>query len=384
MTIFWHDFEILQLIDACHQGERGGIHSGIDLAQTLATDRGVPLSNEDYASLIRELFALHDAGLLTWQVMSSIGRVREISPNDPNDYLNNIREFALTINGRDRARGQVIYVSTPDSDEDDGRPIASLTLEDVAKCIGRKYEPHQAVQLLMESCISFKDDPANESETWEKLFVIFVELDTGVSGQRRELRRFIGAWLDDELRIGPSDQEHKRITADLARQGWYAKDGCLVIGEPERKRRDAAPPSPALDQLHPKVWEAAAPQWKVKHLHDAVMDASKAVNALLQAKVGRDDVSEVKLVQPSFSSSLPTTSEPRLRFPDIKDQQTRDSVTAGVLQFGVGCFMAIRNPIGHLPHEHHAISEQQALEQLAAWSQFARWIDRATVVSDED
>jgi hypothetical protein len=119
---------------------------------------------------------------------------------------------------------------------------------------------------------------------------------------------------------------------------------------------------------------------KAKHLHDAVIAASKAVNAMLQEKVGRNDVSEVKLIQPAFSSKPPTATESRLRFPDIADQQTRDSVTAGVLQFGVGCFMAIRNPIGDRLDDEHEMTEQEASEQLAAWSLFARWIDRAEVV----
>ena len=110
------------------------------------------------------------------------------------------------------------------------------------------------------------------------------------------------------------------------------------------------------------------------------MAASKAVNALLESKVGRSDVSEVKLVTAALSEKPPTqTCAPRLRFPDIDGEQTRASLTAGVLSFGVGCFRAIRNPLGHLPDDQHDITEQEALEQLAAWSLFARWIERAQV-----
>jgi hypothetical protein len=127
---------------------------------------------------------------------------------------------------------------------------------------------------------------------------------------------------------------------------------------------------------------AAHPQWKAGHLHDAVLAASKAVNALLESKVGRSDVSEVKLVTDSFSAKEPVGGAPRLRFPDIDGEQTRESVTAGVLSFGVGCFKAIRNPLGHLPDDQHDITEQEALEQLAAWSLFARWIDRATISTE--
>jgi hypothetical protein len=47
--------------------------------------------------------------------------------------------------------------------------------------------------------------------------------------------------------------------------------------------------------------------------------------------------------------------------------------------FGAGCFQAIRNPPGHLPNEEHELSEQEAVEQLAALSPLARWIEKAEV-----
>ena len=84
--------------------------------------------------------------------------------------------------------------------------------------------------------------------------------------------------------------------------------------------------------------------------------------------------------RPTGSRAQPRRSPARrLRFPDIDGEQTRASVTAGVLSFGVGCFKAIRNPLGHLPDDQHDITEPEALEQLAAWSLFARWIERAQV-----
>jgi hypothetical protein len=307
MAIFWNDLEILQLIDACDKGERGGNNSGIDMAQTLARDRGVGLGDGDDAGFVRELLVLQDAGLVTWQVMSSIGRAQPIVPDNANDYLNNIRDFALTIAGRDRARGQIIRAPMPDAAEDDGRMIASLTLEDVARNIGVVYSPEQAARLVVEAGMTPDFDPG-EGETWEKLLLVFVTFLHGSSGQRRELRYFLGAWLDDELHTGPSDEEREKIIGDLARQGWFVREGRLVAGEPVRRRRDVAPPAPALDQLHPIVWAAAEPQWKVKHLHDAVMEAAKAVDATLEAKIGRSDVSEVKLVTEAFSENRPPST----------------------------------------------------------------------------
>lgn len=382
MPIAWNDLEILRIVDEADQGERTGIFSGRDLMEAAAAirDQGTG-TTQDQASFVRELLVLAAAELLTWQVMSSVGRVQPISPDDPNDYLQNIREFALTYNGRNQARGRVIQISLPDADDDDGRAIASLTLEDVAACINRRYDPFQTVQLLVEGGISGDREPPEQVGTATGLMMFFLDLSHGSSGERRELRKFLGAWLDDELRIGPSDDERQRIEPDLARQGWFVREGWLVIGEPARKRRDSSPPAPALDQLHPTVWVAAQPQWKAGHLHDAVMAASKAVNAMLESKVGRSDVSEVKLVTEAFSEKPPTAGARRLRFPGIEGEQTRASVTVGVMNFGIGCFKAIRNPLGHLPDDQHDITDQEALEQLAAWSLFARWINRAAVAA---
>jgi hypothetical protein len=56
----------------------------------------------------------------------------------------------------------------------------------------------------------------------------------------------------------------------------------------------------------------------------------------------------------------------------------------GALSFGVGCFQAIRNPVGHLPDAQHELTEQDAIERLAALSLFARWIEEATLTSSAD
>jgi hypothetical protein len=53
------------------------------------------------------------------------------------------------------------------------------------------------------------------------------------------------------------------------------------------------------------------------------------------------------------------------------------------MNFGAGCFMAIRNPVGHLPNDEHELTEQEALERFAALSLLARWIDQAGVTAAE-
>jgi uncharacterized protein (TIGR02391 family) len=142
-----------------------------------------------------------------------------------------------------------------------------------------------------------------------------------------------------------------------------------------------ASPKLSASELHPKVWASAAAQWQTGHRHEAVLAASKMVNSMLQAKLQRRDLAEVKLVQEAFSEKEPLPKKPRLRFPEIEDEQTRESMRMGVLSFRVGCFQAIRNPVGHLPNDENELQEQKALERLAAWSLLARWIDDATVVA---
>jgi hypothetical protein len=100
---------------------------------------------------------------------------------------------------------------------------------------------------------------------------------------------------------------------------------------------------------------------------------------MLQAKVGRRDVSEVKLVREAFSDKSPSLGRSRLRFPSVVDEQTRESLRQGVMDYGAGCFAAICNPVGHLPNDEFELTEQDALERLAALSLLARWVDQSEI-----
>ncbi len=139
--------------------------------------------------------------------------------------------------------------------------------------------------------------------------------------------------------------------------------------------------SPRLtaSSLHPLIWRAAEIQWTLGQRHEAVLAAAKAVNSQLQAKLFRRDVSESDLVKQAFSDKAPEQGKPRLRYNTIADEKTRDSVRVGVMEFGSGCFRAIRNPLGHLPNDEIEMSEQESLERLAALSLLARFIDDADV-----
>jgi hypothetical protein len=92
-------------------------------------------------------------------------------------------------------------------------------------------------------------------------------------------------------------------------------------------------------------------------------------------------VSEADLVRQAFSDKPPEADKKRLRFNSVADEQTRKSLRQGVMEFGAGCFAAIRNPLGHLPNDELELDEQTALERLAALSLLARWIDETDIES---
>jgi hypothetical protein len=153
--------------------------------------------------------------------------------------------------------------------------------------------------------------------------------------------------------------------------------GIHELGAEARRRMRPDSPDLVADQFHPWVWEAAAPLWYAGSRQEAVHAAARSVNARLQQKLGRRDVSESSLCREAFSLDAPASGRPRLRFAGDRSSDTWCSRQQGGMQFGAGCFAGIRNPAAH--EDHLELGEQIALEQLAAFSLLARWIDECTV-----
>jgi len=143
----------------------------------------------------------------------------------------------------------------------------------------------------------------------------------------------------------------------------------------ERMRPDS--PDLVADQFHPWVWDAAAPMWEAGSTQEAVNAAARSVNARLRRKLGRHDVSEADLCRQAFTLKDPEPGRPRLRFPCDRTTDTWKSRQEGAMNFGAGCYMGIRNPAVH--EDGLDLSDQVALEQLAAFSVLARWIDECAV-----
>ncbi|HET6354744.1 TIGR02391 family protein [Streptomyces sp.] len=137
--------------------------------------------------------------------------------------------------------------------------------------------------------------------------------------------------------------------------------------------------APQLDAatLHPWVWGSVQGLWSSGHFREAVGMAAKAINAQAQAKLGRKDLSEAKLLGDAFSTKAPSDGHPRLRLGDDDGSDTFRSRHEGAASFARGVYSAIRNPIAH--EIDHELDENEALEQLAAFSILARWIDDADV-----
>lgn len=169
--------------------------------------------------------------------------------------------------------------------------------------------------------------------------------------------------------------------------GWdrYRELALRCIAELNRHDEIAAKlgdDAPQMDvgQLHPWVWDAARPLWQSEHFSVAVQQAAVALNANLQTKVGRRDISETKLFQEVFSLDGPKEQKPRLRFGPNHGGDTYRSRLVGASALAQGLYSGVRNILSH--ESETEIAEQVALEQLAAFSLLARWVDEAYVETE--
>lgn len=136
-------------------------------------------------------------------------------------------------------------------------------------------------------------------------------------------------------------------------------------------------PTMSADALHPLIWEAASRLWRDGHHAQAVQRAATFLNAHVQDRVDRRDISDNTLMAQVFSSSAPESGKPRLRWPGDDTDLTVRAMRSGLLQFSQGCFLAIRNPATHGTAD---VAAPHALEQLAILSTLARWIDQCELV----
>jgi hypothetical protein len=187
--------------------------------------------------------------------------------------------------------------------------------------------------------------------------------------------------LHPELEIDPlppnpvwSDKQKTWITPwRKTREPAVIALGIAKHGAEAKEFMEPDAPQLKAELFHSWIWNAARPMWDAGNYQMAVLHAASSLNARLQQKLRRHDVTEAKLCQEAFSLGPPEQGRPRLRFPGDRSTNTWKSLQSGALTFAQGCYTAIRNPVAH-DHEH-PLTKQEALEQLAAFSIVARWVD---------
>lgn len=165
-----------------------------------------------------------------------------------------------------------------------------------------------------------------------------------------------------------------------------AREGAVrAIGAIESDAEVAAalaPVGPRLlaGDLHHVVWASAAELWDQGHRRLALQTAATMVDSHLKAKLDVVKPSDYELVTQAFTPK-PKPGAKVLRFTQyLAGSEDWNSAHQGAMAFGQGCMLAIRNLSTHRPVEP---GSQLALEQLAALSVLARWIDEAEVVVAE-
>jgi uncharacterized protein (TIGR02391 family) len=168
----------------------------------------------------------------------------------------------------------------------------------------------------------------------------------------------------------------------IARWRWPRECALRAVGiaeNYEELQKHLKPDAPyiAADGLHEWVWTAAQPLWAADAKREAVFAATRVINARIQQKSGRHDISEYDLAMQVFDSADPQPGKPRLFLPGDRTKPSWKSQQEGVRFFAAGCFRAIRNPAAH--EESVGWSKQEALEYLAALSALARWVETCAV-----
>lgn len=159
--------------------------------------------------------------------------------------------------------------------------------------------------------------------------------------------------------------------------------GCALqaAGRLEGMRaRAEALAAPDLDpvRLHPLVWASAQHLWRDGHYRQALAAAADAVTGQMKHRTGRNDAPDTSLWQQAFSDQAPAEGKPRLRWPgDPSDQDVR-TMNGGLRQFAPGISMVIRNPATHVRED---LTEQAALERLAALSVLAHLLEQCETVT---
>jgi Protein of unknown function (Hypoth_ymh) len=155
--------------------------------------------------------------------------------------------------------------------------------------------------------------------------------------------------------------------------------GALDHHSTEQLIFEGSGPKLRADQLHPWVWDTARSAWESGHRRHSIQVAATRIDEETKVKLDRFDISGTSLGQQAWSADPPSAEAARLRptgFGAVGDKNY-DSALSGARSLHAAVMNRVRNLATHSTAE---IDEQIALEQLAALSLLARWIDDAEVI----
>lgn len=155
-----------------------------------------------------------------------------------------------------------------------------------------------------------------------------------------------------------------------------------MIGE-EEAAEESGVPGFAPSELHPQVWSAAAAHWTTHQYRVAVREASEALTVHWKQRLGRTDVDDTVFWQQTLAPGDAEPGKPKLAWPGDPADKTTKSMRGGLEPLAkalnalaTGLNLTVRNMTTHTRDE---LSEQAAMERLAAYSYLARLLDQCEI-----
>ena len=360
----WDDIQILQAIDRLQEQYDGGpVRVGHGLWLMEQINGGPVFEHQRWRGFIQELHIARDRGLLTFKVQHNPRP--NLADAEPYYYLQTVSDFALTVDGQDRARGRVVVQPLPDPGEDDGRQLSNLIFRQIAAAIAEEYAPDEVADFLAAEGIPPEELPLPEDMAEGDAYMILTALWRWGSPGRRMTRRFIGRWLADRLPTGPDPELRARLVEQLARQGWFVReaDAALIIGESIQGVPVSAPFLRAT-RLHGLIEADARPQFQIGKSDQGVFASLKAVEIRVRKLAGLgDQLIGVDLMNRAFGPTGPLT-----------DPAASKGEQEGTRALFAGAYAVLRNPAGHLQVDYDDVSE--AAEAVQTASLLMRILDR--------
>ncbi len=150
-------------------------------------------------------------------------------------------------------------------------------------------------------------------------------------------------------------------------------------------RSDSDLPTFAPAQFHPVVWAGASAHWTTHQYRVAVREASEGLTVHWKERLRRSDVDDTVLWQQTLSPGAPEPGKPKLAWPGAAEDKTVKSMRGGLEPLAkalnalaTGLNLTVRNVTTHTRSE---LSEQEAMERLAAYSYLARLLDQCEVAA---